>query len=155
MAAGVSWAYTKKKTVVQRALVFHSPGPNDPIGIVAAVGGLDIAALIGLYIGAAYTRTPIVIDGVISVAAALLAARLQPLAREFMIASHVSQEPAYALAAEALALRPMLNLNMRLGEGSGCPIAMGLIDAALAILRDMHTFDMLKLPTEYQKGTKV
>ena len=144
-------AYSKKMAVVQKALALHSPDSSDPIGIIAAVGGLDIAALTGLYIGAAYARMPVVVDGVISVAAALLAARLQPIAREYMIASHISQEPAYALAVDALGLNPMLNLNMRLGEGSGCPIAMSVIDASLSVLRDMHTFDNLKLPTDYQK----
>jgi len=147
-------AFATKKDVVRRALALHQPNADDAVDILCKLGGLDIAALVGLYIGAAHARLPIVVDGVISVAAALLAVRLQPLARGFMLASHVSEEPAYALAVQALGMHPVLNLNMRLGEGSGCPMAMMVVDAALAVLRDMHTFDTLKLPTDYQKDLR-
>ena len=147
-------AFEKKKMIIQKSLRLHSPKQDDPISILSKVGGLDIAALTGLYIGAAYTRTPIVIDGVISIAAALLATSFEPLVRDFMIASHISEEPAYSLAAKKMELSPILNLNMRLGEGTGCPLAMNVIDTALAVLRNMNTFDNLKLPTEYQKDIK-
>ena len=147
-------AYAIKKAIVRKALERHNPNPADAIDILSKVGGLDIAAMVGLYLGAAVVRLPIVVDGVISAAAALLAIRLQPLAKDFMIASHLSEEPAYALAMADMGLTPILNLNMRLGEGSGCPIAMTVMDTALAVLREMHTFDMLKLPTAYQQDIK-
>jgi len=147
--------FSKKKAVVLTALERNNPDSNDAVDIVSKVGGLDIAALTGLYIGAAYYRMPIVVDGVISAAAALLAKRFEPLADEFMFASHLSEEPAYTLAVAELGLMPLLNLNMRLGEGSGCPMAMMVIDTALSVLRDMNTFDQLKLPTDYQKDISV
>jgi nicotinate-nucleotide--dimethylbenzimidazole phosphoribosyltransferase len=118
------------------------------------VGGLDIAGLCGLFLGAAYYRIPIVIDGVISIAAALLACRYNPLVREFMIPSHVAEEPAYKAAAEHMRLDPILNLRMRLGEGTGCPIAMQVIDDALEIINTMNTFAETALETDYQEGIK-
>ena len=146
--------FIQKKLTVLKALERNKPDPNDTVDIISKVGGLDIAALTGLYIGAAFYRVPIVVDGVISVAAALLAKRFAPLTVEFMFASHLSEEPAYILAVSELGLMPLLNLNMRLGEGSGCPIAMMVIDTALTVMRDMNTFDQLKLPTDYQKDIK-
>ena len=140
----------QKKRVIQRALELHADKLGDPVEILSAVGGLDIAALTGLYIGAAYVRLPIVIDGVISIAAALLAYQLQALTREFMIPSHTSEEPAFSLALHAMStdcptrFRPLLDLNMRLGEGTGCPPAMDLIDTALSILRKMVTMSEVK-----------
>ena len=109
----------------------------------------------GLYIGAAYYKLPIVIDGVISIAAALLAYRFHPLTKEYMFASHVSKEPAYRLAAEEMQLHPMLQLDMRLGEGTGCPIAMRVIDTALAVMREMNTFADVAADTEYREELQV
>ena len=99
--------------------------------------------MVGLYLGAAYYRIPVVVDGLISIAAALLASFLQPLVRTFLFASHRSAEPAYQLAADALGLTPMLNLNMRLGEGTGCPLAMRIIETALGVSNSMCTFEEL------------
>jgi nicotinate-nucleotide--dimethylbenzimidazole phosphoribosyltransferase len=108
----------------------------------------------GMFIGASHYRKPIIIDGVISIAAALLAYKFNPLTKEFMIPSHVSEEPAYRLAAEEMGLRPILNLGMRLGEGTGCPIAMGIVGNAMAVINKMSTFEEVNMDIEYRKGIK-
>ena len=130
----------RKMDAVRRALDLNRPDAGDVIDVLAKVGGLDIAAMCGAFIGAAAARKPAVIDGLISVTAALCAVRLCPGVRAYLIPGHASCEPGYAAAAEALELRPMLLLDMRLGEGSGCPPVFALADAACAVLRDMATF---------------
>lgn len=145
-------AYEHKKTVISESLSRLTPDSNDAIDILSKVGGLDIAGLCGLFLGAAYYRIPIVVDGVISIAAALLAYRLNPLVKEYMIPSHTAEEPAYKAAAEAMALEPILNLKMRLGEGTGCPIAMQIVEDALEIINEMNTFAETALETDYQEG---
>ena len=136
-------SFARKKRVVLRALDFHKDSLTDPVNILSCVGGLDIAAMTGVFIGGAVYRVPVVVDGVISIAAALLAYQLEPLTREYMFASHESQEPAYKYAAEIMNLTPALKLSMRLGEGTGCAIFMQIIDNALAIINNMGTFDEL------------
>ncbi len=145
-------AFENKKRVITAALVMHKPDADDVVDILSKVGGLDIAAMTGLYIGASYYRKPVIIDGVISIAAALLAYKFNPLTKEFMIPSHISEEPAYSLAAEAMGLKPMLNLGMRLGEGTGCPIAMGIVGNAMAVINNMSTFEEVNMDNEYRKG---
>lgn len=130
----------RKKEVIKAALSLNRPDRSDPIDVLTKVGGFDIAALTGCYIGAACYRLPMVIDGVISGVAALCAARLNPLCKDFMFASHVSAEPAYAFLMKELGLEPVLDMRMRLGEGTGCPLAFHIIGSACAMLRDMHTF---------------
>lgn len=147
-------AFARKKRVIAEALKLHRPSPDDPLEILSCVGGLDIAAMTGLFLGAAVYRLPAVVDGVISIAGALLAARFAPLSRDYLIASHLSKEPGYAIAAEALELTPILNLGMRLGEGTGCPIAMQIVDDALAVMNRMGTFDGVSLESEYRKALK-
>ncbi len=147
-------AYENKKRVISQALAMHKPDAKDIVDIISKVGGLDIAAMTGVFIGAAYYRKPVIIDGVISIAAALLAYKFNPLTKEFMFPSHISEEPAYNLAAEAMELKPMLNLGMRLGEGTGCPIAMGIIGNAMAIINNMSTFEEVNMDIEYRKGIK-
>lgn len=134
-------AYRQKQAVLKRVLEVNSPDPNDPLDVLAKVGGLDLAGLAGCFLGAAYYRIPIVIDGFISAAAALVACKLQPLSREFMIPSHHSAEPGFGLVMRELGLEPLLNLEMRLGEGTGCPLAFNLVEAAVAITREMATFE--------------
>ena len=146
--------YEKKKKTITEALKMHKPTCDDIVDILSKVGGLDIAAMTGLFIGAAYCRLPIVIDGVISIAAALLAYKFNPLVKDFMIPSHVSEEPAYMLAAEAMKLKPMLKLEMRLGEGTGCPLAMEIVGNALAIINNMSTFEEVNMDTEFREGIK-
>jgi len=138
-------AYALKQSIIVKALEFHNPDSKNPIDILSKVGGLDIAALTGLYIGAAYYKIPIVIDGVISIAAALLAYKLNPLVKNYMLPSHISQEPAYSAAAAHMELDPVLNLHMRLGEGTGCPILMGVIENALEVFNKMVTFEEMGL----------
>lgn len=147
-------AFEKKKKVIVEALAFHRPAPDNPLEILSCVGGLDIAAMTGVFIGAAVHRLPVIIDGVISIAGAVLATKLCPLAKGYMIASHLSKEPGYAVAAESLGLTPLLNLGMRLGEGTGCPVAMQIVDDALAVMNRMGTFDGVSLESEYRKGLK-
>ncbi|GAB2693775.1 nicotinate-nucleotide--dimethylbenzimidazole phosphoribosyltransferase [Paenibacillus thermoaerophilus] len=130
----------RKRDVVRRALDLHRPDASDPLGVVAAVGGLEIAGLMGVVLGAASRRCPVVIDGFISTVAALAAVRLCPQAASCLIASHRSQEHGHAAALEALGLSPMLELEMRLGEGTGAALAMHLIDAACRIMSEMATF---------------
>lgn len=144
-------AFERKKKVIISALNFHKPDKNNALEILSCVGGLDIAAMTGVFLGAALYRVPVIIDGVISISAALLAYRIEPLARDFMIPSHKSLEPAYDVAAKELKLKPFLNLNMRLGEGTGCPIAMQIIDDALAVMNEMRTFNEINLESEYRK----
>ena len=130
-----------KTDVVRRALALHAPDPTDPLGVLAAVGGLEHAALAGLVLGASALRVPVVLDGVIAGAAALVAAALHPDALVAALAGHRSAEPGHAHALRALGLRPLLELDLRLGEGSGAVLALPLVQCAARVLRDVATFD--------------
>ena len=129
-----------KKKVIERAVKQNRPDQNDPVDVVAKVGGFDIAGLAGCFLGAAARRKPIVIDGFISGAAAVVAVKLCPGAKDFMFTSHVSREPGTALINEILGLAPMLDMNMRLGEGTGCALAFNIIEAATRMMNEMGTF---------------
>jgi len=133
-------ALTKKIAVIERALALHHPDPTDPIGVLAAVGGFEIAGLAGLILGAAAHRMPVLLDGFIAGAAALIAAQLQPHSKEYMIASHLSVERGHLPALDRLGLKPLLNLDLRLGEGTGACLALSLLQASLKILTSMATF---------------
>ena len=130
-----------KVEVIERALALHRPDPSDPIGVLAAVGGLEHAALAGFLLGAAALRTPVILDGVIAGAAALVAAALAPDATAAMIAGHRSVEPGASRALAHLGLRPLVDLDLRLGEGSGAALSLGLVQSAARVLRDVATFD--------------
>lgn len=147
-------AFAVKKNVILKALEKYDLDKDHPMDILSCVGGLDIAALCGLYLGCAYYRLPVVIDGVIAISAALLAYRINPVVKDYLIPSHVSKEPAYALATKEMGLKPMLYLEMRLGEGSGCPIAMNIVEQATAIMNDMMTFSEMQLESEYRAKLK-
>ena len=134
--------YDKKKVILE-ALNFHAGNLTDPVNILSCVGGLDIAAMTGVFLGGAVYHVPVLVDGVISVAGAMMAYMIEPLTREYMIASHESAEPAYVHAAEHIGLTPCLKLGMRLGEGTGCAIMMRVIDDAIAIINGMATFQEL------------
>lgn len=134
-----TWAH--KVDVVRRALTRHRPDPADPLGVLAAVGGLEHAALAGYLLGAAALRVPVVLDGVIACAAALAAAAFCPDAVHYMVAGHRSTEPGASRALTALSLRPLLELDLRLGEGSGAVLALPIVAAAARVLRDVATFD--------------
>ena len=139
--AGLSTAGLERKiAVIEAALALHKPDPNDSIDVLHKVGGLDIAGLCGLYLGAAAQRIPVVLDGVISCAAALLAVRLCPQSVHFMVAAHRSDEPASILLLDALGKRPFLTAGMHLGEGTGAAAGVALLDLALAPYREMVSF---------------
>ncbi|QCX32653.1 nicotinate-nucleotide--dimethylbenzimidazole phosphoribosyltransferase [Caloramator sp. E03] len=133
--------YENKKKVVKKSIEINKPNKDDVIDVISKVGGFDIAGLCGCFLAAAKNRIPIVIDGFISSAAALCAYKLNPLSREYMFPSHLSAEPGATIMMKELGLEPMLNLKMRLGEGSGCPLAFNIIEAALEIINKMGTFE--------------
>ena len=133
-------AFARKKEVLTHAIELHKPDKDDVIDVLSKLGGLDICAMCGVFLGAAKERIPVVIDGFISVVAALCAMRLCPTAREYMFPSHASFEVGYMAAARELGLDPWLLLDMRLGEGSGCPIAFEVMEAACAVMSGMALF---------------
>lgn len=142
-------AFRNKHDVIQRAIDRNRPDPDDVPDVLAKVGGFDLAAMTGAFLGAASHRVPIVIDGLISAVAALCAYRLCPPAREYMIPSHKSCEIGYTIAMEELGMKPLFDLEMRLGEGSGCPIAMMMLDASCAVINRMATFEEAKIDDSY------
>ena len=131
----------RKTEVVRRALALHQVDPADPIGCLAAVGGLEHAAIAGFALGAAALRVPVILDGVIAGAAALVAAALAPACLDACIAGHRSAEPGHFVALAALGLRPLVDLELRLGEGTGAVLALPLVQAAVRALAEMATFD--------------
>jgi nicotinate-nucleotide--dimethylbenzimidazole phosphoribosyltransferase len=138
---GVDAAGLRRKTdAIEGALALHRPDPADPVDVLSKVGGFEFGVLAGAMIGGAAARRAMVVDGLISAAAALVAARLSPAVRDFMFASHLSTEPAHRWILADLGLAPMLDLELRLGEGTGAVLAMPLLDAACKILSDMATF---------------
>lgn len=142
-------SFRKKKTVIRTAIEVNRPDRDDVVGVLSKVGGFDLAAMCGAFLGAAAARRPAVIDGLISAAAALCAVRLCPNVRGYLVPSHASFEIGYRLAMEAMDLRPLFDLGMRLGEGSGCPLAFQVLDAACAVINDMATFDEAGINDDY------
>lgn len=134
-------AVNNKIKVIEKGLEINKPDKNDPIDVLSKVGGLEIGAIAGLILAAAANRIPVVVDGFISSAGALIAARLGPNSVDFMIGSHCSAEYAHRTMLEVIGLRPMLDMKMRLGEGSGAALTMTIIDAALKVLHEMATFE--------------
>lgn len=139
----------RKIQAIHTALQRHTPNPQDPLDILSKIGGLDIAGMIGLYLGGGVYGIPIVADGVISCTAALLASRLCPLVKEYIIASHVSAEPTGKLLLDALQKKTLITADMRLGEGTGAVAAVSLLDLALAVYNGMVGFDDIGI-TAYQ-----
>jgi nicotinate-nucleotide--dimethylbenzimidazole phosphoribosyltransferase len=131
----------RKVAVIEQALRTHRPDPTDPIDVLAKVGGFEIAGIAGLILGAAACQRPVVLDGFITGAAALIATGLQPLCREYLIASHLSVERGHQAVLKKLGLRPLLDLDLRLGEGTGACLGISLVHAAIKILTQMATFD--------------
>ena len=142
-------SFHKKKAVIRTAIEVNRPDRDDVVGVLSKVGGFDLAAMCGAFLGAAAARRPAVIDGLISAAAALCAVRLCPNVRGYLVPSHASFEIGYRLAMEAMDLRPLFDLGMRLGEGSGCPLAFQVLDAACAVINDMATFDEAGINDDY------
>lgn len=136
-----SEAFDNKIQVVKRSIEINKPDPSDPIDVLAKVGGFDVAGLAGCFIGAAIHRIPIIIDGFISATAALAAIKIEPKVKDFIFTSHGSAEPGNQFVMEALGMKPMLNLDMRLGEGTGAALAFQIFDTAFAAYYGMGTFD--------------
>ena len=134
-------ALARKIAAIERGLDLNQPDVNDPIDVLAKVGGLEIGAITGVILGAAACRIPMVLDGFISGAAALLAQRFNPLVQDVFFASHLSAERGHRLMLNELNLAPVLDLQMRLGEGTGTCLLMGVIEAAVKIIGEMATFD--------------
>lgn len=130
----------KKINVVRESIFVNKPDNTDPIDVLSKLGGFDIAGLVGCFIGAAAFRIPIMIDGFISATAALIAIKIKPEVKYFILPSHGSAEPGNKVVMKELGIEPMLNLEMRLGEGTGCAIAFHIIDAGLAAYKLMGTF---------------
>ncbi|MCZ6875602.1 MAG: nicotinate-nucleotide--dimethylbenzimidazole phosphoribosyltransferase [bacterium] len=130
-----------KVAIIKRALQVNTPRADDPLGALAAVGGLEIGGIAGLILGCASRRLPVLIDGLIATAGALLAAALQPYVKDYMIAAHTSVEVGQQIAWRFLGQTPLLDLHMRLGEGTGAVLAMHLVEAAVRVYNEMATFD--------------
>ncbi|WP_260637897.1 nicotinate-nucleotide--dimethylbenzimidazole phosphoribosyltransferase [Streptomyces angustmyceticus] len=133
--------HARKVDVVRRALELHQPDPADPIGVLAAVGGLEHAALVGLILGGASLRTPVILDGVSAGAAALVARAIAPEALAACIAGHRSAEPGHVAALNKLGLRPLVDLDLRLGEGTGALLALPVVQSAARAMHEVATFD--------------
>lgn len=135
-AAGLA----RKVAAVEQALAVNRPDPDDPVAVLAAVGGLEIAFLAGVVLGTAGSHRIVLLDGFVTGAAALAAVRLAPAAADTMVAAHLSPEPGHRLVLAELRLEPLLDLGLRLGEGTGAILAVPLLRSAVAVLREMATF---------------
>jgi nicotinate-nucleotide--dimethylbenzimidazole phosphoribosyltransferase len=133
-------ALENKIRVIEQGLAVNRPDPDDPLDVLTKVGGLEIAAIAGLVLGCAANRIPVVIDGFISTAGALIASELHPHVKEYIFAAHQSVEIGHRFMLERIGVEPILDLRMRLGEGTGAALAMGLIEAGVKILKEMATF---------------
>jgi nicotinate-nucleotide--dimethylbenzimidazole phosphoribosyltransferase len=139
--AGLDAAGVKRKIeVIERAISVNHPNASDPLDILRKTGGFEIAGLTGLILGAAGLRIPVVVDGFIATAAAALAYAIQPRVRNFMFAAHRSSEPGHAVLLDFIGLRALLDLEMRLGEGTGAALAMAIVEAAIKLFNEMATF---------------
>ena len=134
-------ALNRKIRVIREGIMLCHPDPEDAIDVLSKVGGLDLAALAGFYIGCACYRIPVVLDGLITAAAALAAVKLSPTVRDYLLASHVSAEPAGAMALEALGLKAAIHGEMCLGEGTGAAALFPLLDMAAAVYGQMESFE--------------
>lgn len=144
--AGLDSARLERKiAVIEKAVRINEPSPEDPLDILAKVGGFDIGAMAGLFLGGGIYGIPVIIDGMISAAAALLAYRLAPAVKGYMLASHQSKEPAGRLLLAAIGLKPLIDAGMHLGEGTGAVMLLPLLDGALAVYRGAHRFDDIGL----------
>lgn len=135
----------RKKKIIGDAIAFHQPNAEDPIDVLSKIGGFDIAAMAGLCIGAAYCKKVCIIDGFISGIASLIAAKLNHSVLDYLLASHVSAEPAGQIVLNALGKHPIITANMRLGEGTGAVAVMPLLDMSIAVFNQMATFDAINI----------
>jgi nicotinate-nucleotide--dimethylbenzimidazole phosphoribosyltransferase len=133
--------FEHKIKVIEDSIALNKPDSADPVGVLAKVGGTEIGGIAGLILGAASKRIPVVVDGFISTAGALIAYCMEPKVKDYMFAAHNSVEKGHAIILEKMCLKPILDLGLRLGEGTGAAIAMFIIEAGLKIYREMATFD--------------
>ena len=131
----------QKIKIIEKAIYENQPDPKDGLDVLAKVGGFEIGGIAGLIIGAASMRKPVIVDGFISTAGALIAYSLEPFVRDYIICAHRSVEQGHRFMHEKLKLKPMLDLNLRLGEGTGAALAMNLVEAAVHVLTDVATFE--------------
>ena len=151
--AGIDYAALERKIrVIEKGLELNRPDLNDPIDVLAKVGGFEIGGIAGCVLAGADRKIPVIIDGLISTAGALIAWELCPHCGDYMIAAHRSVEVGQAAMFEKIGLSPLLDLGMRLGEGTGAALAMHLIDAAKGILTEMATFDEAEVSRKQRKG---
>lgn len=141
--------YQNKINVIKRGISHNKPDKKDPVDVLAKVGGFDIGGMCGLFLSAAKNRKPVVMDGFISSAAALCAIRLNPDVKDYIIPSHLSQEPGSEAMMEVLGFSPMVHMSMRLGEGSGCPLAFQILETSLYTLENMGTFAEASINSEF------
>ena len=143
----------RKVQAIERALLVNRPDPDDPLDVLAKVGGFEIAGLAGVVLAGAARRIPVVVDGFIASAAALAAVRMAPAARHCLLASHRSAEPGHRHALGALGLDPYLDLGMRLGEGTGAALCIDLARAAVKLMTEMTTFESARVSTAVSEAT--
>jgi nicotinate-nucleotide--dimethylbenzimidazole phosphoribosyltransferase len=154
MGTGVAGAaLAHKAAVIKQALDLHRPSAKDALDVLSKVGGFEIGGLAGIILGAASRRCPVVLDGLISTAAALLAVSLVPAVRDYLIAGHRSVEPGHTVALQALRLEPVLDLELRLGEGTGGALALSVLEAACRLLDGMATFAEAGVATDDSQPT--
>jgi nicotinate-nucleotide--dimethylbenzimidazole phosphoribosyltransferase len=133
-------ALNRKIQVIEKGIAINKPDPGDPVDVLSKVGGFEIGGLAGCVLAAAACRIPVVIDGFISTAGALIAIELAPTAKEYIIASHISQEMGHRIMLQRMDLEPLLDLHLRLGEGTGAALGISLVEAGVKILKEMATF---------------
>lgn len=141
--------YLHKIDIINKAIKVNKPNSCDVIDVLSKVGGFDLAAMTGAYLACAYYKKPVVVDGFISIVASLCAYRINNKVKDYLFLSHESFEIGYKLAKDELGLEPMFNLKMRLGEGSGCPIAFEIIHGACSIMNNMATFSKARINDDY------
>jgi len=145
--AGLSSEGVKRKIdVIKRGLEMHKPDPEDPIDTLSKVGGAEIGAIAGIILAASYSKIPVIIDGFISTAGALIAYKLNPATKGYMIAGHCSEEPGHIRMLNYLNIKPILNLNMRLGEGTGAVLALPIVKQAANMISNVATFEEAGIP---------
>ena len=137
--------FAKKVAAIERGIALHRPNPNDALDVLSAVGGFEIGGIAGAALGAAARRIPVVVDGLIATAGGLIAARLAPRAKDYIIASHRSVEAGHRVMLEHMGLQPLLDLDLRLGEGTGAALAINLVEASIKIMTGVLTFEEAKV----------
>jgi nicotinate-nucleotide--dimethylbenzimidazole phosphoribosyltransferase len=142
--------WKNKVQVIKDSIHFNKPDASDPVDLLSKIGGTEIAGIAGLIIGAAANKIPVVIDGFISTVGALIAYLIEPKTKDYMFAAHMSQEVGHRAVLEKIGLRPILDLDLRLGEGTGAALSMMVIDAGLKIYKEMATFAEAEVAEESQ-----